>query len=115
MSSFRLKGSLIGILLLLPIHAFANQGAGRNLNVSAWYAGGITWNQIVMNVFTTLRGTMIFVAAAVFIGGAFMMTLGYKSENQATGKNMMIGAIVGLTIGIAALAIFNTVLYFVYG
>lgn len=110
MSSFRFAIGIVSLLGTLPSTAYA-----RTLSVSSWYAGGITWEEIVNNVFTTLRGTLVFMAAAVFIGGAFYMTLGYKSENQTTGKGMMIGALVGLAIGIAALAIFNTVLYFVYG
>lgn len=111
MHPFRVMSGIVGVLALLPGRVYA----ARTLEVSSWFAGGITWGEIVDNVFTTLRGTLIFLAAAVFIGGAFMMTLSYKSENQTTGKGMMIGAVVGLVIAIAAIAIFNTVLYFVYG
>jgi len=111
MHYFRLVSSITTLLFLLPGRVYAQ----RTLEVSSWYSGGITWDEIVTNVFTTLRGTLIFLAAAVFIGGAFMMTLSYKSENQTTGKGMMIGAMIGLVLAIASLAIFNTVLYFVYG
>ena len=102
----------LGTLLPLCNTAFASNSQTQTFNVSGWFAGGITLTEITSNLFGTLRGTAVFLAATIFIIGAFYLTLGFNSQNQSTGKNMMIGALIGLAIIIGAWAIFNTIFYF---
>ncbi len=106
----RLYGFLAGVLLL-----FSSRKVYA-LEVSSLYAGGITWAQILGNVLGTLGMTIFSVAAAAFLIGALMYTAGFiNEENKSKGKQLMIGALYGMAVVLAAKAIFNTAYFFVYG
>lgn len=95
---------------------FAPQKAWATLNVSSLYMGGITWGQIMNNIIGTAGRTIFSVAGAAFLLGALMYIGGFVSEeNKSKGKGMMIGGLMGMALVLSALAIFNTVLYFLYG
>ena len=86
------------------------------LKVSGLYAGGITWAEVLGNLLGTLGATIFSVAAAAFLIGALMYTAGFiNEENKSKGKQLMIGALYGMAIVLAAKAIFNTAYFFVYG
>ena len=91
--------------------AYANE-----LRVSNWFQGDISAQEIVTNILETLTGSIFAVAGAVFILGAFFLTLGFvKEEYRTQGKDMMITALIGMGVVILALIILNSVVYFVYG
>ena len=106
---------------LLPIGLitaafFAPQTTWAQLQVSTLYAGGITWGEIVGNLVGTLGNTIFYVSASVFIVGALLYTSGFFSEeNKSKGKSVMIGALTGMVVTLSAMAIFNTILYYLYG
>ena len=96
-------------LLLVPATAHAT------LTVSTLYAGGISWTEIINNVILTLGYSIFTVSAAAFMLGALMYTTGFVSEeNKSKGKNLMIGALVGMAVVLSAKAIFNAAYFFVY-
>ena len=91
------------------------QTAFAVLDVSGLYAGGISWGTIINNVILTLFYSIFTVSAAAFMIGALMYTAGFVSEeNKSKGKNLMIGALVGMAVVLGAKAIFNTAYFFVY-
>jgi len=76
----------------------------------------ITPEQVVGNIVSTLGMTIFTVAGAAFLLGALMYTAGFiNEENKSKGKSLMIGALVGMAVVLAARSIFNTVFAFVYG
>lgn len=86
------------------------------MNVTQFFAGGITWGDIIANVIQTLGITIFSVSAAAFLLGALMYTSGFISEeNKSKGKGLMIGALIGMAVVVSAVAIFNTAYFFVYG
>ena len=104
-------GFLTGFLLLV-----SSGTAHAQLVVSGLYAGGITWAEVINNLLGTLGVTIFAVAAAAFLIGALMFTAGFiNEENKSKGKQLMIGALYGMAIVLAAKAIFNTAYFFVYG
>ena len=81
--------------------------AGRN---------GLTPESVIGNIVNTLSITIFTVAGAAFLLGALMYTAGFiNEENKSKGKSLMIGALIGMAVVLAARAIFNTVYAFVYG
>ena len=102
--------SLFSALLLVPTPAFAV------LDVSGLYAGGITWGQVINSLINTLGVTIFTVSAAAFMIGALMYTAGFiNEENKSKGKQLMIGALLGMAIVLSAKALFNAAFFFVYG
>lgn len=110
MHRLQILQSLALALLLAPGIAYAD-----TLQVSSLYAGGISWGDIINNIVGTLGITIFSVAAAAFLLGAMMYISGFVSEeNKSKGKNLMIGALLGMAIVLSALAILNTAYFFVY-
>ena len=98
---------LLGILLPQIAHAV--------MDVSRYYAGGITWTEIINNVILTLGYTIFYVSTAAFMVGALMYTAGFVNEEyKSKGKNLMIGSLMGMAIVLSAKAIFNAAYFFVY-
>lgn len=95
---------------------FAAETASAQLNVSSWYRGDLTWSEAIDNIIDTLAGSIYAIGAACFMVGALQYTLGFaKEENQSAGKTLMISSLVGVALVMATQAIFNTVLFFLYG
>lgn len=108
------NGSIYGIVSLGTL--LAAMPATAALQVSTLYAGGITWPQIIANIVDTMAGSIFYVSAAAFLLGAMMYILGFvNEENKSKGKGIMIGSLVGIAVALSALAILNTVLYYLYG
>ena len=92
------------------------QTVSARLVVSTLYAGGITWPMIISNVIGTLATSMFYVALAAFLIGSMMYIMGYiNEENKNKGKNLMTGSLMGMAVGLSAMMILNTVLYYLYG
>ena len=107
-------GLILG-LLSTPVSVRAQDDVST-LNVTGWFAGGITWSTIINSILKTLGNTIFFVAAAAFMLGALMYTAGFiNEENKSKGKQLMIGALFGMAVVLAAGAIFNTAYFFIYG
>jgi hypothetical protein len=84
--------------------------------VTTWGYGDLTWQNILNNVVTMLKNTITVASVAVFVAGAFMFVISAGEEShKATGKKMMIGALVGLGIVFGAQAILRTTSYFIWG
>lgn len=86
------------------------------LSVSGLYRGGITWEEILGNIVGTMTGSIFYVSAAAFLFGAMRYITGYINEEyKNSGKNIMIAALIGIVVALSALAILNTVLFYLYG
>ena len=87
-----------------------------SFSVSGLYRGNITWPEIIGNIVGTMAGSVAYVGAAAFLIGALMYVAGFVSEeNKSKGKNIMIGSLLGIAIGLSALVILNSVLFYLYG
>lgn len=77
---------------------------------------GMTPGSVIENIIDTLGLTIFSLAGAAFLLGALMYAAGFvNEENKSKGKNLMIGALVGMAVVLASHTIFNTVYFFVYG
>ncbi|MCB9808032.1 hypothetical protein H6770_02125 [Candidatus Peribacteria bacterium] len=86
------------------------------VNVSGLFAGGLTWSKAINNIIQTLGVTIFYVSTAAFMIGALMYTAGFiNEENKSKGKQLMIGALLGMGVVLSAKAIFNAAYFFVYG
>lgn len=103
-------------ILHLITGATACLAAGAQLNVNNWYAGNLTTNQILTNIFNTFGGTILYVVVAVFAVGALLIVASaFKGEWKDTGKQAIINALIGLVIVVCSLVIINSVMYYLYG
>jgi len=100
--------------ILIPT-AWAQQPFG-SFTVTTWGYGDRTWDAILMNVVTMLRGTITIASVALFVTGALMFTISAGAEDRKSkGKNMMIGSLIALATVWGAQAILKTIAYFVWG
>ncbi len=66
---------------------------------NSFFRADITWQSILESVTDTLWRTIFAIAAAAFLVGALIFTTGFISEeNKSKGKNLMIGALVGMAV-----------------
>jgi hypothetical protein len=71
---------------------------------------------IVSNLISVLDSTIVYVAVATFIVGAFLYTTsGGKDDRKSMGKDFMVGAVIGVVIVKGAKTILNLTMYFIYG
>ena len=71
---------------------------------------------MINNVVTVLQATITPIAIAVFSVGALLYIVSAGNEERKNlGKGFMIGALLGVGVAVAAKAILNFVIYFVYG
>lgn len=68
------------------------------------------------NILKVLYSSILAVTAAVFITGAFMYIIGSfgKEDLKSSGKGMMIGSLIGMSIVLFAKFIVGLTLYFMY-
>lgn len=86
--------------------------------VESFNVGGsdISPADVVNNVVSLLERSIVSVATAMFLVGAFLYALsGEKEDRKNMGKDFMIGALVGVAIVVSAKLILNLTLYFIYG
>lgn len=107
---------LTGFLALLRAPSvFAANHIPNRLRVSTLFGGSLTWTKILNNIIWTLGATIFSVSAAAFMIGALMYTAGFiNEENKSKGKQLMIGALMGMALVLSARAIFNAAYFFVY-
>lgn len=105
-----------------PLRALASaltpraHAAFDSFTVTTWGYGDRTWIDVLQNIVTMLKATITVAAVAVFVVGALMWTISAGDENRKSkGKNMMVGALIGLGIVLGAQAILRTASYFVWG
>ena len=76
----------------------------------------VTVKDVVNNIIGTLQASILYIAGAAFVVGALFYSMGGAKEDwKSTGKSIMIGSIVGLSIVVAAKAILNLTMYLIYG
>lgn len=110
----KFQGLTGAVLTLLPLSAPAAYAG--TFSVSGLYRGNITWPEIITNIVGTLAMSIGFVGGAAFLIGALMYVSGFISEeNKSKGKNIMIGSLLGIAIGLSAQVILNSVLFYLYG
>lgn len=111
----RMLGTPLAICLGITAVFVPLEQTYATLQVSTLYAGGISWTQIFENLLGTMWYTIFVLSAAAFLVGALMYTAGFVSEeNKSKGKNLMIGALVGMAVVLSAKAILNAAYFFVY-
>ncbi len=106
---------LVLALMLSVTHASAASSAGgtpaRTLKVGV--GTSLTFGQIIARAILFLTSAISAVAVAMFIVGAFMITLsGVKEDLKERGKNLMVGAVISLAIVGGAYAMLRMVDYF---
>lgn len=110
MAHFRKQRLLqwIGLMLAVsPVPVFAQ----RTLNVDIGTQLGIweIFNRIVMYA----SASIVVIAGAVFLVGAFLVVLSGAKENfKEQGKDLMIGSLIGMGVVLGAYAILRTVSFF---
>jgi hypothetical protein len=101
--------------LLRACHSVLAYEPGSIQLTSVEPGADLTLAQIVVNVITMFSSTIVYVASAVFVYGAFLyITSAVKEENKSSGQQYMTGAIIGLLIVYSAQGIFNLVIAFIY-
>lgn len=94
-------------------------GAARAYNTFSVSTLGIPVSGIgavIDGVITVAEVSIVPVSIAVFVAGALVWVLSPGKEDLRTkGKDLMIGALVGVGVVYGARGILNTVLYFIYG
>lgn len=91
----------------VPVSAYAQ----RTLNVAT--GSRITFVELTNNIIAFLAAAIPSIALAMFVIGAFMVTIsGIKEEYRQTGKNLMIGAVMSLAVVLGAYALLRTVDFF---
>lgn len=104
MPSLRL---LILAWIAVPAQAFAQ----RTLNVGI--GTNLTFYEIANRVITYLAAVIAPFAVAMFVVGAFMLTVsGVKEDYRQKGKDLMIGAVFSIAVVTGAYALLRTVDYF---
>jgi hypothetical protein len=91
-------------LLALPLPAFAQ----RTLTVGT--GSSITFFAALGNIIKYATGVIAAIAVAMFVVGAFMVTIsGIKEDWRQRGKDLMIGAVFSLGVVLGAYAILRVV------
>ena len=98
----------------MPVQSIAQAAPGytpQQLNVGT--GSSITFLELTTNIIAFLSAAIPAIALAMFVVGAFMVTVsGIKEEYRQTGKNLMMGAVMSLAVVLGAYAILRTVDYF---
>ena len=103
----------IGTLLLLlsPATAAAQQRRFLAVNLGTQQ----TLEDVILRVINFGTVTIVTLAGALFVVGAFMIVLSQGNEEQAgTGKDLMYYSIGGMVVVLASYAILRTVYYAIY-
>ena len=94
----------------MPVSVFAQQPP-RQLIVAT--GSSITFFGVANNIILFMAGAIPAIATAMFVVGAFMVTIsGIKEEYRQTGKNLMIGSVMSLAVVLGAYALLRTVDFF---
>lgn len=71
---------------------------------------------IITRVINYLAGVIIFVASMMFTVGAFFVTFSRGDGDQLKrGKDLIIGAIIGMAVVLGSFSILRTIFYIIYG
>lgn len=74
----------------------------------------LSWEQLTGNIINFLAASIGFLAVAIFIYGALLLTAsGAHEEWKNKGKDIMIGSLVAMVIVLGAYAILRTVAFFI--
>ncbi|MCK5019490.1 MAG: hypothetical protein KAS32_20695 [Candidatus Peribacteraceae bacterium] len=78
-------------------------------------SGTLTMDAIVMNAISVGVGTITAICTAIFIAGAFFIASSAgNDQRKSLGKDLMIGAVMGIAIVVAAKGIINIAYSFLY-
>lgn len=103
---------LFALLVTMPQRCMAGVSAST---FSYGATGTPTVLQVFTNITSTLAATVIPVASAIFVVGAFLyLSAAEKEERKNQGKEFMIGALIGVGVVSGAKGIVNLVLFFIY-
>lgn len=104
-----LRRSVIAALLCAPAVVFAQNTRSLNVSVGTSY----TFWAIMQRIITYLTGSIAAIALAMFVVGAFRVTIsGIKEEERQKGKDLMVGSVLSLAVVMGAYAILRTLDYF---
>lgn len=79
-------------------------------------SGPLTIPQIINNVISVGVYSIGFVCTAIFIAGALFFTISAGDEQRKSlGKDLMIGAVIGIAVVAGARGILNMAYFFLYG
>lgn len=95
--------------LLLPTGALAASARSLGVSIGTSY----TFWPIMQRIITYLTGSIGVIALAMFVVGAFRITVsGVKEDERQKGKDLMVGAVLSLAVVLGAYAILRTVAFF---
>lgn len=105
------RPSVFRLLALAAVFAPVSASAQRQLIVGT--GSSITFWEVMSRIIAFMAGAIPGIALAMFVVGAFMVTVsGIKEEYRQTGKNLMIGAVMSLAVVLGAYAVLRTVDFF---
>ena len=90
----------------LEVSNFGIEAGGSSLNIT----------QLFINIQGGLFAVIMVICTAIFIAGAFFFAISAGDEQRKSlGKDLMVGAVIGLIIVVGAKAIVNLTFNFIYG
>jgi len=96
-------------LITVPGAVLAEGPMHLNVGVGTSY----TFWEIMQRIITYLTGSIGAIALAMFVVGAFRITIsGVKDDERQKGKDLMFGAVLSLAVVLGAYAILRTVDFF---
>ncbi len=109
------------IWLSRPIAHAQGGGGGEGVSevdTQKWdlEGSGLTTDQIVGNIIEVGTKSIVAVCTAIFIIGALLFSTSAGDEKRkSTGKDLMIGAVMGVAVVAGAKGIFKIVYFVIYG
>ena len=95
------------------VHAYTLSTGNFGIEASS---GPQTIDTVTNNVIGVALSSIGFLCTAVFIAGAFMFAISAGDEQRKSlGRDLMLGAVMGIAIVYGARGILNLAYYFLYG
>jgi len=110
-----LSAFVLRLLSLVTIGCASAAGID-SFNVSEYSYGDTSWTAMFESILKVLVASAPVVAGTVFIAGAFFFAISSGKEDMASrGKSLMIDALVGYAVVVAALGIVKVTAYMIWG
>jgi large-conductance mechanosensitive channel len=104
--------SLFLLLAARATNALALQQ--RILSVDTGFKA-ITFPRLITNIINFLVGAIAIFCLTLFLVGAYHMVVAGENETRlGKGKDLMLGSLIGLAVGLSAYAVVRTVFYIIF-
>lgn len=114
MSQIRRLWLLVTLFLSSVPGKLLAQGAPANRTLIV-NGGNLSLELIITRIINYMAGVIVFFALVMFVIGAFIITFSRgDSDKVKRGKDMVIGAVIGMGVVLGAFSILRTVFYIIY-